>query len=214
MPKRAGLPSTILHPVMAIRPFFFTTLALAVTGCAAPAAGERRDSMATRTSTASSYDVGRQLDVFRASAGTRPTRLRHGASSRDELVRLFALAIVRSDTAALQRLALDRPEFAWLYYQDSPQSRPPYELDPDIMWEQIQARSRRGLTRALREYGGRLVFRSYRCTGTPERAGAIRLHHACIVTHVVGGTPLSEQLFGSIIERDGQFKFVGLSNHL
>jgi hypothetical protein len=45
-------------------------------------------------------------------------------------------------------------------------------------------------------------------------AGAVRLYNGCRVIHQYEDRPLAEPLFGSIIERDRQFKFVGLSNRL
>src|SRR5258705_9399934 len=153
------------------------------------------------------------LKAFRTRAGAPVAGLEGGAGSRDSLVLLFAHALDRSDTTALRALALNAREFAWLYYPASPQSRPPYELDADLMWEQIQARSMRGITRALRQYGGgQLGYRGYECSGQPERNGVVTLHNACRIVHTVDGRTVTEPLFGSIIEHGGRFKLCGFSN--
>ena len=154
------------------------------------------------------------LTQFRRSLGSPPVTLA-GYSTRDSLVHAWVNAINHSDRAALERLTLSRAEFAWLYYPDSPLAKPPYALDAETMWMQIRSRSDRGATRALREYdAGRLAFTGYRCEPKPMQSGALTMWNACVVTHDYNGGSLSEPLFGSIIERDGVFKFVGLSNRL
>ena len=156
-----------------------------------------------------------QLAEFRAASGPPVSRFSDASPSLDSLVRRFAIALETGDTTALRRMTLTRAEFAWLYYPESPQSKPPYELDADMMWDQIQTRSSRGLMRAVREYSpGHLDYLRFECEAVPMQLGAVRLYNGCRVVHTYHGKPLAEPLFGSIIERDGQFKFVGLSNRL
>ena len=50
--------------------------------------------------------------------------------------------------------------------------------------------------------------------GRPGVSGAVRLWNRCAITHRRQGKSVTEPLFGSIVERDGWFKFVGLSNRL
>ena len=71
------------------------------------------------------------------------------------------------------------------------------------------------MMRAVREYSpGHLRYLRFECEAVPMQLGAVRLYNGCRVIHTYNGKPLAEPLFGSIIERDGQFKFVGLSNRL
>jgi hypothetical protein len=136
-----------------------------------------------------------------------------GPANRDSLVHLFHQALARRDTAVLDRLQITREEFAYLYYPDSKMSHPPYELGPDVMWTQIQSQSDRGLRRLLAKYGERSFrIRGLVCT-PPEHQNRVVIHQCGVqLSDAAGAKP--EQLFGSIIERDGRFKFVGYANRL
>jgi len=49
----------------------------------------------------------------------------------------------------------------------------------------------------------------------PQAEGANRLWHACRVRRTAeAGAALEQRLFGSIIERDGRYKFVSYANGL
>jgi hypothetical protein len=136
-----------------------------------------------------------------------------GPHSRDSLVRLFEQALAKRDTAGLDRLQITREEFAYLYYPDSKMARPPYELGPDVMWMQIQSQRDRGLRRLVAKYGGRKIrIRGLECQ-PPERQNAVVIHRCGVRTNDAVDSP-PKQLFGSIIERDGRFKFVGYANRL
>jgi hypothetical protein len=151
-----------------------------------------------------------ELTAFRSGMTVQPRTL-DGPPSRDSLVRLFERAVAKGDTTTLSRLQVNREEFAYLYYPDSKMARPPYELGPDMMWMQIQSQSSRGLQRLLaKNRGRRLGIRSLECQ-PPDRQNAVVIHQ-CGVRTSTDATP--KQLFGSIIERDGRFKFVGYSNQL
>lgn len=154
-----------------------------------------------------------RLDSFRRAAGPSPDTLA-GPRSRDTLVARWAAALVRRDTTALRALTLTPREFAWLYYPLSPTARPPYDLDPDLMWLQIESRSGRGMRRAVARRAAGFAYRGYACEDSPRQLGPVRLWDRCLVRHETGGRVVAEQLFGSIIERDGRYKLVGLSNGL
>ena len=153
------------------------------------------------------------LARMRARIGPAPAHLA-GFRSRDSLVAAFARAVERRDSTALRSLALGVEEFAYLYYPDAPLAHAPYDLDPETMWLQIGAESGRGATRTLERYGGRLGFVSYRCEKAPKESGPVDLWNDCAVTHRTPAGLVTEPLFGSVIERDGWYKFVGLSNRL
>ena len=143
--------------------------------------------------------------------------LEGGAASRDDLIRLFVDRLEAADTAALAALTLSRAEFAWLYYPTIPEAHPPYDLAPGLMWFMLEGNSAKGLRRALEEYGGEpLAFAGYRCEGEPRMHDANRVHPLCIVRHLAapGGDTLEIRLFGPILEREGRFKFVSLTNRL
>ncbi len=153
------------------------------------------------------------LDRFRADLA-EPDRLRSGADTRDALVQGVIDALAANDTAAFERLAVDRAEWAWLYFPTSTVARPPYELPPALAWFQLQERNRRGVLRALRELGGHEIdSRGYACDPEPTEEGANLLWTGCTVTlSRDGGEPVTIRLFGAILERDGRFAVLSFTN--
>jgi hypothetical protein len=155
--------------------------------------------------------IASELATFRS--GMIAPRTLAGPSSRDSLVRLFERALATRDTKGLERLLITREEFAYLYYPDSKMARPPYELGPDVMWMQVRSQSDRGLRRLVARYGGR-KFRIQGLDCEPrEQQNAIVIHQ-CGVRLNAGLDSAATRLFGSIIEREGRFKFVGYANRL
>jgi hypothetical protein len=139
--------------------------------------------------------------------------LQHGEKSRDALVRRFAGAIARKDTSDVRAIVMNRAEFAYLYYPTSPFTRPPTEQPPGLAWFLIAEHSRKGITRLFDRHGGRpFRIQGYACADTPRREGTNRLWDGCRVKIDSGGTVLSRRLFGSIIERDGDYKFFSYAN--
>jgi hypothetical protein len=152
----------------------------------------------------------------RCQAGARRVdTLSGGALSRDALVREFVRGIEARDIAALRRLALDRDEFAFLYYPTAPQGQPPYDLEPGLLWFTLESGSHKGLARALESRGGQsLGFERYHCDSIPSRQGANTVWGPCMVRSRRKGVVAEERLFGLIIERAGRFKFVDYGNRL
>ena len=72
-----------------------------------------------------------------------------GAGSRDELVAAFVRAIAAADTAAIARMAVSRAEFAYLYYPTAVEGKPPYDLEPGLMWFTLYERSNEGARNGL-----------------------------------------------------------------
>jgi hypothetical protein len=187
----------------------------------APEASPRRSAAdTTRVEPAVHVDSALPLDEalrrFRAGMPDIPTALRGGAESRDALVTRFARALESRDTATIDQLVLTRAEFAYLYYPTARLRQPPYELDPQMMWYQMSTSSGTGIGRALQRYGGRsLGYLGYDCPHPPKREGANTLWSGCALRRVrAAGDTLHEVLFGSILERDGRFKFVSYANNL
>ncbi len=156
--------------------------------------------------------VADALARFRDGLG-RVDTLRHAAASTKALVDRWAQAVATSDTATLNALLLDRAEFAWLYYPDSRMSLPPYEAPPGLLWGQLLASSNEGAALVMRRFGGR-PFRvaALRCPAPSVTEGRNRLHERCEVQ--VGAERGFARLFGTILERDGRFKFLGYANPL
>lgn len=153
---------------------------------------------------------------FRATIDGEPTQLEGGARSRDALARSFAEAVQRHDTAALRRMHLSRAEFAYLYFPGNPVARPPYELDPALLWFRLAGETEKGLPRLLDRYGGPgFRFVGYECAPQPQIQDDNRLWGPCITRFgAATGDTLAVQLFGPILERHGRFKFVSYFNKL
>ncbi len=194
-------------------------LLLAPLFLATGACGSGTPGAAAQSSTASAgvvdsvFPMPVMLARFRADL-TEPASLSGGAASRDALVHRVMDALAANDTMAFEKLSLNRAEFAWLYYPTAPTAQPPYELPPALAWFQWQERNRKGVFRALREFGGRrLDFRGYRCDAQPSTEGENRLWTGCVVT--LGRDrekPVTLHLFGAILERDGRFVVLSYQN--
>lgn len=202
VPRTAGSVSVILACLAAVPP-----------GCGTPAGGEARRPVYVD----SIFPIEEDIRRFRATLDEEPTSLRGGAESRERLVKRFVEALERKDTFALAELVLTRPEFGVLYYPHTKYVAEPYRLSPGLLWFLIQNQSSRGITRALQRYGGRpLRYLGHRCDPEePEAQGPNRVWTGCVVIRAgPDGEPLEERLFGSILERQGRFKFVSFANSL
>jgi hypothetical protein len=159
--------------------------------------------------------VEEELRRFRTELGGHTvTRLANASTSRDALVRRFMMALARSDTGDLKRMALQPREFADLVYPESPYTHPPYHQSPALVWYQIENGSSTGFTRLLRRVSGQpLTYLDHRCDPKPDRQGQNEIWTNCILRIVGAAADTSaHRLFGSIIQRDGVFKIVSYRN--
>lgn len=143
----------------------------------------------------------------------RVTSLDGGETSADRLVFRFMTAIDRGDTVTLARLRVSRGEYAWLYFPTSAYTAPPYELPPDVAWMLSAAASEKGLARVVRRLrGSSLQVRDYRCW-KEAREGPNRFLSQCMVEYDDQHEgPVARRLFGTIMERDGHYKFLSYAN--
>ena len=204
-------------------PHRLTTLvlfALAMSGC--DLAPRRADAMAVDSLTRrpgyivdSIFTMDEMLRRFRADLGDAPSSLEEGTESRDALVRALVRALAARDTAALDRLRIDRAEFAWIYFPASPFAAAPYELPPEVLWMQLAAESSKGAARAMRAIDPGAAYVRHSCGEGPEARGRNLLWDDCIVHwRSPDGTEEHHGLFGTILEHDGRFKFVSYANGL
>ncbi|MGE0352681.1 MAG: hypothetical protein AB7I33_04675 [Gemmatimonadales bacterium] len=144
------------------------------------------------------------------------TALGGGAPTRDSLVAVFVHALEAGDTAALRRMTLTPAEFIWLYYPSTPQSLPPYDLRPGLMWFMLEANGNRGFRHLLAERAGAdLGYVGYRCEGQPSPEGENTVWGPCLLRRVIApGDTTEERLFGLVIRRGDQVKFVSYTNKL
>jgi len=160
--------------------------------------------------------IEEELRRFRATLAQSPRALSGGASDRGTLASRFIAALARDDSTALAAMRLSRAEFAYLVYPESPYTRAPFRSGPGLVWRQIAAASDKGLIRLRRRLGGRpLELRGLTCDRAVEVEGRNRLWAGCRVRIAAGSRPpLDARLFGTIIARDGRFKFVSYANEM
>ncbi len=195
---------------------------LAGSGCArgeaeSPAAtetGAQPSAGATPTHVDSIFPIEESLRRFRAELGPAPSRLSGGAASRDALVERFVASLAASDTAAFADMLMTRDEFGWLYYPHTRYTSRPYELAPALLWFQIENGTSRGIGRLLDRLGGTtLAVLDYTCAPEPLLEERNHIWEDCAVRiDPPEGEPTYMRLFGSILERDGVFKFASYTN--
>ena len=181
-------------------------------GAAGTPDGDSARARAAKPDSATSMTV--LLRRFQAAAPGRPEELTHAASSRDSLVARFMTALHARDAGGLERLRVSRAEFGHLFFPESIFMRPPYDLDPAIVWLQIDAASGVGARRALERQGGRqLAYHGLACQ-PPQRHGEVQLHGCDVLVRDETGGIGRLRMFGAILERRGAFKFLSLENRL
>ena len=153
--------------------------------------------------------IEEEIRRFRAKAPDTPTQLSGGAGSRDDLVRRWVGAIETRDSVALSGMLMNAAEYITFYYPESPYTRPPYRQSPAVRWSLITNTSLQGASRVWTRHAGLpMGYTGYRCNPEPEILGQNRIWTGCVVDWENGAQKGSVQLFGPIIERDGEFKFV------
>ena len=163
------------------------------------------------------FPVEEELRRFRADLGGDSARVfRGGSPSRDALVQRFVRALAAADTNDLRAMAVRSREFADLYYPESPYARPPYHQPPGLAWSLIQNPSTSGLTKLMRTWGGKPIrLVSHRCDPKVMHDGRTTRYAGCLVRLVeASGDTTTRLMFGSIVERDGVFKFLSYTNKL
>jgi len=142
------------------------------------------------------------------------TALQDGAPSRDSLVKAFIAAVRDRDQDALARLSVTQAEYGHLYYPSSVYARKPYELTPDIAWMLNRQNSQKAIGRVLQRLGGeRVELIGYSCC-EPLTESVNRVWRDCRVSYRDrrDAKPATRQLFGSILERAGTFKFLSYAS--
>ncbi len=139
----------------------------------------------------------------------RPAGMTGGAPTPRVLVRRFAAALQRHDTAALRALHVTRAEFGHFVFPESPHVRPPYKTKPLVIWMQVVSESQRGMARLLERAAGSAARISQpRCDGQPTQEGANHYWRNCTVLLSEKGTKPRRMQLGPLLERDGSFKFL------
>ena len=155
--------------------------------------------------------VPREVAIERFRAGHPAShRFKGGASSRDALVKAWVKAIEHADTTALKQMLVTRDEFAWLYYPTASQGLPPYDLSPSLLWFMTDGQTSKGLRRLLEERAGKpMHVIGYSCDPKSTTEGENIVWGPCELKRVKApGDTVQERLFGLIVERGGEWKFL------
>jgi len=192
------------------------TMVMSFAGCEQGRTELAADEPSTQTTHVDSvFPIDEEVRRFRAALDESVDSLAGGFDSPDSLVAHFMTALEARDADALQTMALTPAEFIDLYYPHTRFTAPPYEMSPGLVWFQLENYGGKGLNRALDRFGGRpLGYVTYACD--EEKAeGPNTLLSGCTVS-VVGqaAEPHAVSLFGTIIGRDGRWKFVNYANGL
>ena len=142
------------------------------------------------------------------------TEMIGGADSRNELVRQFMVAVQHSDTITIRRLHISRAEYAYLYFPTSRYMSQPYLQPPGVAWFLNAQSSDKGISRVLQRLGGRdLEWTAYACA-EEAREGDNSFSRSCTVEYLdrQEDARVSRRLFGAIIARGGQHKFLSYAN--
>ena len=140
--------------------------------------------------------------------------LEGGESGRDALVRRFVNAVTARDTTTLRRMLITRAEYAWLYFPDARLARPPYGIDPAFLWMQVGSNTDRDLPKAFAAVGPGASYAGVSCPDSTLREGPNRIHERCLAVVARGARRDTLSLFGTILERNGRFKFLSYANRL
>lgn len=139
-------------------------------------------------------------------------RVTGGASSLDELVERFLAALRAGDADALEALRLTRDEYVHLVMPGHvPPGQPPQALSPEAaeyFYDVMDTKSRHFRTALLTRFGGRplelheITFEK----GVAQYAGHRSHKRTALWLREADGS-LVELRTGSVVERDGRFKF-------
>ncbi len=198
------------------------SLLLSLPGCNAaqdanPQAAEGGDSIVTAGFVDSIFPMPEMIARFQREQRRAPSGLGATApASRDALVALFIAAVEAGNGAALAPLRIDAAEFAYLYFPTSLYSRAPYEQPPAVQWLLMDQNSLKGEQSLIRKLGGRpLGTKGYKCEEPAVREGSNEIWNECrLILQRSGAVADTVRLFGSIMGRDGRYKFVSITNEM
>ena len=145
------------------------------------------------------------------SSGDRPSPpppLQRTFPSPDALSRAVLAALADEDAGHLASLGLSELEFRTVVWPELPSSRPERGLPFEYVWGDLDQKSTNALRRLVARHGGRrytLAGVAFRGETTPYRT--YRVHREAVLDLLdEEGNELTLPLFGSILERDGEFK--------
>jgi hypothetical protein len=138
-----------------------------------------------------------------------------GATSVRALMDTYVRALRSRDTLTIATLALTRAEFAWLYFDGSPDQKS--GMMPQTVWDLLESRGNSGLGRATSRIAGMGEVRLTKVTCGPDRmsAGVGRIEGPCAVTIAPAtGAAVTLPLARYVFTYRGRMKLVSFTNDL
>jgi hypothetical protein len=143
-----------------------------------------------------------------AACGSLAPPLANTHSSARDLATAVLGAIERRDMAALREAALSEREFRDHVWPELPAARAERNLPFSYVWGDLHQKSEAALAGTLASHGGQhLELISVDFLGGTTRYETYLVHrHTSMMVRDTSGKELPLQLFGSTLEKDGQFK--------
>ncbi len=154
------------------------------------------------------------LRRFRVASGTsQPTQLSDGDTTILALFTGYVDALRARDSIAVLRFALTRQEYAWLYYDASPEQTS--GLVPQAAWAMMESRSNVGLGRAASRVSALGAARVVKATCGPTRVllpEAELVGPCTVVLEAPGGVRTPLPLSRMVMRQGGRVKMVSFAN--
>lgn len=134
--------------------------------------------------------------------------IEHTFPSPEALSEAVLAALAERDADTLANLALSELEFRTAVWPDLPSSRPERGVPFDYAWGDLHQKSTNALQRLVTRHGGQryeLVRVRFAGETTPYRT--FQVHRETVLdVRDEEGNNLTVALFGSLLERDGEYK--------
>jgi hypothetical protein len=154
------------------------------------------------------------LRRFRAASGpAQPTELTEGDTSIRSLFTNYVAALQARDSIAVLRFALTRGEYAWLYYDRSPEQKS--GLVPQAAWALMESRSNVGLGRAAGRMAALADSRVIDANCGPTKVTILQgeLIGPCVVElQSANGVRTTLPISRMVMRRNGRVKMVSFAN--
>jgi len=137
-----------------------------------------------------------------------PRNLACSYSSVEDLARQFLDALHEEDGQSILDLAVSREEFEQFVWPELPASRPGANLTAEFVWNQLNMRSQADIRGTFsRNKGKKWELLEVRFEEKVQEYPSFRIHKdAMLIVRDESGQKREMNLFGSIIELDGEFK--------
>jgi hypothetical protein len=143
-------------------------------------------------------------------------RLSNACNSIEDLGKQVLEAVYNNDIERLKAMAITSEEYESYIWPQSPMSKiEQWQENYDFVWKQQFSRSSHSLRQMLARYGGRqyTLVRVRFADDTTDHTIYKAHRDARLLVTSPEGKEVELNLFGSIVEMDGQFKVMSFDTH-